>query len=84
MAEELFIEFYRGKDEQAFLDGWKTKYGEPSEGEIDEIYAAVADEIHRQVKEGQHELGDTFEYKGVVVGKSDYNEFHYLYLFEQE
>lgn len=80
---EVFIEFYRGKDEQAFLENWNTTYGSVAENEIDKLYTEIADEIDKQVKNGIHELGKTFEYKEVVVGKSDYNAFHNLYIFEQ-
>jgi len=82
--ENLFIEFYRGKEEQAFLDAWFNKYNELNEDEIDDLYEKIADAIQQDVKEGKHELGDVYEYQGVKVGKSDFNEFHNLYLFEQE
>lgn len=82
--EELFIEFYRNKDEEAFLHAWEAKHGVLSEKETDNLYIKIADTIDRQVKEGKHELGDLFEYKEVPVGRSDYNSFYNLYLFEQE
>lgn len=81
---ELFMEFYRGKDEQAFLEEWKKKHGSLSEEQIDDLYAQIADEVDRQVKAEEHELGKTFVYKEVIVGKSDYNAFYNLYIFEQE
>lgn len=80
---EVFIEFYRGKDEQSFLEKWSASYGTIAENELDELYVKIADEIDRQVKNGQHELGKEFSYKEVPVGKSDYNAFHNLYIFEQ-
>lgn len=84
MNEEVFIEFYRGKDEQAFLEAWKTTYGSLSEEEIDELYTDIAEEIDKQVKTEEHELGEIFVYQDIPVGKSDYNGFYNLYLFEQE
>lgn len=82
--EEVLIEFYKGKDEQAFLDAWQAKYGELNEDETDELYAEIADAIDEAVKNGEHKLGQLYEYKDVVLGKSDYNAFYALYLFEAE
>lgn len=81
---EVFIEFYRGKDEQIFLEKWTAVYGIITENELDDLYAKIADEIDRQVKNGKHELGEVFSYKEVPVGKSDYNSFHNLFVFEQD
>lgn len=78
------MEFFRGKDEDTFLAAWQKKYGVLSEEEIDELYIKIAEEIDRKVKDGEHELGDVFEYVGIKVGKSDYNQFHQVYLFEEE
>lgn len=82
--DEVFMEFYRGKDEQVFLDAWEAKHGKLSEEAIDDLYAAIADEIAEQLKAETHEIGDVFKYKGVAVGKSDYNAFYNLYIFEAE
>lgn len=78
------MEFFTGKDEDAFLSAWQKQYGDLSEEEIDELYTKIAEEIDREVKAGEHELGDVFEYIGIKVGKSDYNQFHQIYLFEEE
>jgi len=80
--EEVMIEFYKGKDEQAFLDRWQAEHGAQSDDQIDELYAAIADAVDEAVKKGEHELGDTFTYEGVEVGQSDFNAFYSLYLFE--
>lgn len=80
---EIDIEFYRGKDEEAFLTAWEEQYGSLTDEEIDQLYTDIAQTIDRQVKSGEHELGKVFEYKSIPVGKSDYNTFHGLYLFEQ-
>lgn len=78
------MEFFTRKDEDAFLSAWQKQYGDLSEEEIDELYTKIAEEIDREVKAGEHELGDVFEYIGIKVGKSDYNQFHQVYLFEEE
>lgn len=78
------MEFYRGKDEDAFLGAWENKYGTLSEDEVDALYIKITEEIDRQVESGEHEIGDLFIYEGVKVGKSDYNQFHEMYLFEEE
>lgn len=80
--EEVMIEFYKGKDEQDFLDRWQAEHGSLSEEEIDELYADIADAIDEAVKQGEHELGDPFTYEGVQVGRSDFNAFYSLYIFE--
>ncbi|EXJ23495.1 hypothetical protein ADIAL_1107 [Alkalibacterium sp. AK22] len=81
--EEVLIDFYRGKDEQAFMDAWEAAFGKVQEDDIDSLYEDIADAIDVAVKNGSHELGEPFIYKGVTVGKSDYNAFHALYIFEQ-
>ncbi|MCC5890473.1 MAG: hypothetical protein JJU01_07875 [Alkalibacterium sp.] len=81
--EELLIDFYRDKDEQAFLDAWEAAHGELSDEELDQLYADIAEDIKKAVEAGTHELGKPFIYKDVTVGKSDYNTFHAVYLFEQ-
>lgn len=83
IMDELFIEFYRGKEEQAFLDTWFDNYGKLSEKEIDDLYENIADAIDKDIKNNTHELGKEYVYQGVTVGKSDYNEFYNLYLFER-
>jgi len=80
--EEIMIEFYKGKDEQVFLEAWQGKYGTLNDDEIDALYADIADAIDEAVKTGGHKLGEPYDFKGVRVGKSDYNAFHSLYLFE--
>lgn len=80
--EELYIDFYRGKDEEAFLTRYKDKIGSLTEDEIDELFAKIADQIDQDVKTEEHELGDEYYYQGVRVGRSDFNEKHNLYLFE--
>lgn len=80
--EEVMIEFYKGKDEQMFLEAWQEKYGTLTDDEIDDLYADIADAIDAAVKSGEHELGQPYEYKGVLVGRSDFNTFHALYIFE--
>jgi len=81
--DELFIEFYRGKDEQAFLNAWYEKYGKLSERDIDELYENIATTIDKDLNNENHELGKEYVYNGVPVGRSDFNEFYNLYLFEQ-
>lgn len=83
IMDELFIEFFRGKEEQAFLDAWFDKHGKLSEVEIDELYKNIANAVDEDIKNNAHELGKEYVYQGVTVGKSDYNEFYNLYLFEQ-
>ncbi|WP_423188478.1 hypothetical protein ACO1PF_07645 [Alkalibacterium sp. f15] len=80
--EEVMIEFYKEKDEQAFLDVWQEKYGQLTDDEIDQLYADIADAIDAAIKEGEHRLGQPYEYKDVLIGKSDFNSFHSLYIFE--
>ncbi|SFB98077.1 hypothetical protein SAMN04488102_10282 [Alkalibacterium subtropicum] len=80
--EEVMIEFYKGKDEQDFLDRWQEEHDALSEDQIDELYADIADAIDEAVKKGEHELGESYTYKGVPVGRSDFNAFYSLYLFE--
>ncbi|PRY83659.1 hypothetical protein [Alkalibacterium olivapovliticus] len=82
--EEVFIDFYREKDEQAFLEAWQAKYGSMSDDEIDTVYESIADAIDEAVKDGSHELGSPFVFKDITVGKSDFNTFYSLYIFEQE
>lgn len=80
--EEVMIEFYKGKDEQAFLDTWQEKHGTLTDDEIDDLYAEIADAIDKDVKNGDHKLGEPYEYKGILLGRSDFNAFYSLYLFE--
>lgn len=83
MEETVDIDFYRERDEGAFLDSWESAHGEISDDELDELYAKIASDIHQKIQSGEHELGDLFVYEGVPVGESDYNEFHNLYLFKE-
>ncbi|MFC6464219.1 hypothetical protein ACFP65_04255 [Marinilactibacillus sp. GCM10026970] len=78
------IEFYKGKDEELFLAAWEKKHGVLSDDAQEKLYLAIGDEIDRQIKEGEHNFGEVFSYKGVEVGKSDYNHFHELYLFDEK
>lgn len=80
--EELYIDFYRGRDEEAFLMRYKDKVGSLTEEEIDELFAKIADQIDEDIKNDKHELGKDYHYQGVRVGRSDFNEKHNLYLFE--
>lgn len=80
--EELFIEFYRGKDEEDFLTRYKTKHGSLSEEEIDDLYGEIADSVDADLKSGNHELGKKYYFKEVLVGKTDYNAHYNLYIFE--
>ncbi|GAA0370118.1 hypothetical protein GCM10008932_22100 [Alkalibacterium iburiense] len=80
---DLFIDFYRGKDEEAFLSAWQEKFGQLTEDEIDELFAEIAEAIDKAVKDGTHKIGDPFVYKEVTVGTSDFNAFHSLYVFEE-
>lgn len=80
--DELMIEFYKEKDEQAFLDKWQEKFGPLNEDQIDVLYTEIADAIDEEVKTGEHVLGEPFEYQGIHLGKSDFNAFHALYIFE--
>lgn len=82
--EEVFIDFYREKDEQAFLESWQAKHGQLTDDEIDTLYENIADRVDEAVKDGSHELGSPFVYKEITVGKSDFNSFYSLYIFEQE
>ncbi|WP_208560304.1 hypothetical protein [Marinilactibacillus kalidii] len=78
------IEFYKGKDEERFLQEWEAQNGSLSDDAQDKLYTEIGDEIARQLKTGEHELGKLFVYKGVEVGKSDYNQFYELYLFDEK
>lgn len=80
---ELYIDFYRGKDEEAFLSAWQEKHGQLTEDEIDDLYTEIADAVDQAVKDGTHEIGEPYVYKEVTVGKSDFNAFHSLYVFEE-
>lgn len=81
--EELSIDFFRDKDEQAFIDAWESVHGEVTDAELDKLYVDIAVDIKQAVEEGTHELGTPYAYKDVTVGKSDFNTFHSIYLFEQ-
>lgn len=81
--EEVFIDFYREKDEQAFLEAWQSEHGKLSDDEVDTLYENIADAIDEAVKEESHELGTPFIYENITVGKSDFNTFYSLYIFEQ-
>ena len=78
------IDFYRDRDEEAFLDAYEEKYGPLSDEEWTTVYEEIGQEIDRQVKEGIHELGDSFTYRDVLVGYSDLNEGYSLYLFSMD
>ncbi|GEK91914.1 hypothetical protein [Alkalibacterium kapii] len=80
--DDVMIEFYKSKDEQAFLERWESAHGTLTEEQTDELYADIADAIDEAIKSEKHELGETFMYEGVKVGRSDFNVFHSLYLFE--
>lgn len=80
--DELFIEFYRGRDEENFITRYKEKVGSLSEDDIDDLFAEIADRIDEDVKAGKHELGKEYYYNGVLVGRSDFNDTHQLYIFE--
>lgn len=80
--EELYIDFYRGRDEEAFLVRYKNRVGSLTEEEIDELFSKIADQIDEDIKNGNHELGKDYHYQGVRVGRSDFNKNHNLYLFE--
>lgn len=82
--DDLMIEFYKEKDEQVFLDNWQKKYGPLNDDQIDVLYTEIADAIDDAVKKGEHTLGQPYEYKGVPLGKSDFNAFHALYIFEAD
>lgn len=81
MNEELSIDFYRDRDENAFLTAYEEKYGELTDDQLDELYQTIAQTIHEEIKAGTHELGDPFYYQDVLVGESDFNQMHALYLF---
>lgn len=81
--KENYIDFYRGKDEEAFLSAWEAEHGKLSDEAIDDLYADIADAVDEAVKNGTHELGESFSYKNVKVGRSDFNTFHSLYIFEE-
>lgn len=76
------MEFYRGKDEEDFLTRYKAKHGSLSDDEIDDLYAEIADAMDADVKSGDHELGKDYYFKGILVGRSDYNAHYNLYIFE--
>lgn len=83
MENNVDIDFYQDKDEVAFLDGWEAKQGSIEDDAIDSLYQEITLDIHQQVQEKQHELGDKYHYREVFVGYSDYNAFNQLYLFSQ-
>lgn len=79
--EELFMEFYTGKAETAFLEVYQEKYGKLTEDQIDDLYADIADTIDKDIDSGKHTLGEVYTYQDVELGKSDYNSYHNLYIF---
>lgn len=81
--KNLSIDFYRDKDEQAFLDAFEASYGELSDEELDKLYDEIALDVKQAVENGTHELGKLYKYKNITVGKSDFNSFHSVYIFEQ-
>lgn len=83
MENQVDMDFYKGRDEEAFLEAWEAKHGSVSEEELDELYVRIAESIHYAIKNGKHKLGEEFVYEGITVGQSDYNEFHRLYLFTE-
>ncbi|MDN6294230.1 MAG: hypothetical protein ACTHVM_07130 [Alkalibacterium gilvum] len=80
--DDLMIEFYKSKDEQEFIERWEKKNGSLNEEQMDELYAGIAEAIDAAIKSDQHKLGETFVYEGVPVGRSDFNTFYSLYIFE--
>lgn len=80
---ECLIDFYRGRDEEQFLNKWQELNGKLTDEQIDDLYEAIADDIDKAVAEGTHKLGEVYHYHGVEVGRSDYNQAEKLYLFEQ-
>lgn len=80
--EEAYIDFYRDRDEQNFLDRYEQKHGTLSDDVIDELYATIADSIEADIENNHHKIGDPYYYNDILVGKSDYNQIQNLYLFE--
>lgn len=83
MENNLDIDFYQDKDEEAFLNRWEAKYGPIEDEALNSLYESIAQAIHQSVQEETHQLGDKYLYQEVVVGYSDYNAFNQLYLFSQ-
>lgn len=84
MEKKWEIDFYRDQDEEAFLDAYEEKYGEQTEEEWDVVYDDILVLIKKQLNEGTHTLGKPFYYRDVLVGQSDKNEGHGVYLFSAE
>lgn len=82
MMSEVFMDFYRGRDEEAFLERWKRRYGALTDDEIDALYAMIATAIDTDVKTNYHQIGKMYTYKTIPVGYSDYSAIEQLYLFE--
>lgn len=83
MENNLDIDFYQDKDEEAFLNRWEAKYGPIEDEDLNSLYESIAQAIYQSVQEETHQLGDKYFYQEVVVGYSDYNAFNQLYLFSQ-
>lgn len=81
MVKHIEIDFYKERDEEAFLKAYEEVYGELTEDDFYTLYASIALDIHDKVNKGTHELGKEYIYRDVLVGKSDFNESHGLYLF---
>lgn len=83
MENNIDIDFYQDKDEEAFLTRWEAKYGPLEDETLDALYESIAQDIHQLIQEEKHELGAKYMYQEVAVGYSDYNAFNQLYLFSQ-
>lgn len=76
------IDFYREKDEVAFLDRWEAKHGQIED--LDQLYQEIATTVAAGYQAGSVELGKKYVYQEIVVGYVDYNTFNELFLFSAE
>lgn len=83
LTEEVDIDFYQDKDEEAFLEAWEEKFGPITNEDIDSLYKKIASDIQEKVQAEEVKLGKKYVYQEVLVGYSDYSAVNNLFLFSQ-
>lgn len=83
LTEEVDIDFYQDKDEEAFLEAWEEKFGPITNEDIDSLYKKIALDIQKKVQDDEVNLGKKYVYQEVLVGYSDYSAVNNLFLFSQ-
>ncbi|MEG0553267.1 MAG: hypothetical protein RR439_06155 [Carnobacterium sp.] len=83
LTEEVDIDFYQDKDEEAFLEAWEEKFGPITNEDIDSLYKKIALDIQKKVQDDEVKLGKKYVYQEVLVGYSDYSAVNNLFLFSQ-